>query len=290
MSGYDFEDDDPGNYMTVDDYAFDDGVGDLDDDIDDDLDDDIDFQDDPLLEEDEFGNLYGAPGVDTDVGMVYYPEKSVGDLATMVDANSGDPQYGSRRLLVSPNSIHVPTESEIDALAQQPLTARESARLVSTRHRNLVLAAPPTNQRAKSPPVRIQRGKPSDTRLTINRMTDYELASLLGERAQHIEDGATDIDPRVIAECRRRGIDDALNIAMVELYSKNVPLPMKVRQCSDRNKMIEWDARDLVLPTEVTTSTIDPELRKYISPEIPNTLDHLYMQFGITKFAYYKRT
>lgn len=123
--------------------------------------------------------------------------------------------------------------------------------------------------------LRKQRNNTLDTTTRVREITDpaerttrpymtiYERAAVIGERATRIEQGEENIDPLVIAICKKYNITVALDIAEIELESIAVPCPMVVKRrisrgvadAHDRGNVMEvyevWNVRELILPSQV---------------------------------------
>lgn len=90
-----------------------------------------------------------------------------------------------------------------------------------------------------------------DKRKTSIFMTKFEYARLIGERASQIENGEH-VHKSIID--KNPGIDNALDLAELELNDKTVPFPIQIERPITTTHGIQlfekWDVRELVLPRE----------------------------------------
>lgn len=150
-------------------------------------------------------------------------------------------------------------EPEEDPLADAEEEALRSAK--STPHR-----VPTKKGERKIKIVGPPKDGSPDQRISPPRMTKYEYAALIGERAEMISKGAR-IHPKYA------GVDtiDLIKIAQMELDDYSIPFPLMIRRPVDNpmfGKIVEvFKVRELTTPKQRLTKHIE----KY-TPENPWTL------------------
>lgn len=83
-------------------------------------------------------------------------------------------------------------------------------------------------------------------RRTRPLMTKFENAALIGERATHIEQGATDLSDAVVSEITSRGITRALDIAEVEINTPGAKIPLEIHRRIAPNVYEVWSPEELL--------------------------------------------
>lgn len=101
-------------------------------------------------------------------------------------------------------------------------------------------------------------------RKTRPYMTKFEYTAIIGERATAIEAGATDVDPRVIRRAKAEGVDNALDIAEMELEMTEVDFPMTIHRRIDPNVYEVWNVRELLLPSQLICTSYSPEATRLL--------------------------
>jgi len=90
-----------------------------------------------------------------------------------------------------------------------------------------------------------------DKRKTLNFMTKFEYTRIIGERAFQIENGEH-VHENIINN--NPGIDNALDLAELELNDVSVPFPILIERpiniFNDNQIFEKWNVRELVLPKD----------------------------------------
>lgn len=104
-----------------------------------------------------------------------------------------------------------------------------------------------------------------DSRRTRPLMSIFEHAALIGERATHIEQGATNIDDRVVNTFKTLGVTRALDIAEIEMGALGAPLPLDLHRRIAPGVYEVWGARELKTPKQVLCESYSDEATALLS-------------------------
>lgn len=130
-----------------------------------------------------------------------------------------------------------------------------------------------------------------ENRRTLPVMTEFERAKLIGERATQLEQGYTDIDPRIVAAAKSLGLTDMLYWAELELETITVPFPINVIRPISARACEVWNARELKLPSRVNCESYSPEataLLHSIRSDLRTTCMSFASMTPTREFALYK--
>lgn len=107
--------------------------------------------------------------------------------------------------------------------------------------------------------VRPELGE-EDKRIPINRITNFEYTSLIGQRAIQIGEGIP-VHPKY-----RGKSHDLLELARMELDDTSIPFPFKIRRPvgnpTNPVRMEIFDVRELMLPEQLLVNRIDEYMPK----------------------------
>lgn len=95
-------------------------------------------------------------------------------------------------------------------------------------------------------------------------MTKFEYAAIIGERATQIEAGATNIDSRVVTRAKAEKIDNALDIAELELETLEADFPLTVQRRIAPNLYEVWGVRELLLPSQILCTSYSREATRLL--------------------------
>lgn len=104
-----------------------------------------------------------------------------------------------------------------------------------------------------------------NARRTRPLMSIFEYAALIGERATHIEQGATNIDDRVVTNFTSQGITRALDIAEIEVNTTEAPLPLDIHRRVAPGVYEVWGARELKSQRDILCESYSPEATRMLS-------------------------
>lgn len=96
-------------------------------------------------------------------------------------------------------------------------------------------------------------------RVTEPLMTDFEYASLIGERATQLEQGYTDVAPAVVERARANDITCMLDLAELEIETLAAPFPVDVHRPIAPNVFEVWNTRELKLPSRIMCESYSDE-------------------------------
>ena len=201
----------------------------------------------------DIDELPAMGGDETDLGMAGYDAEDFEDedaQAVVFSADSDDDEtFGAAAGFDAPEgSDEINPEDEAEAAASG--VSEEQHRLLSS-------AAPQLARR--------ETLVTGDQRRTWPLMSDFEYAALIGERATQIEQGATDVDERVVELCREHGVTKALDIAEIEIEYLPAPFPLCVHRRLHDETYEVWPARELKIPSRILCESYSDEATEILT-------------------------
>ena len=190
---------------------------------------------------------------------VILPLESRRDVAEATDLAIGDSYLGPDSFAYDDDMA----DSAGEILTLKPTQASELVR----KQARFSADTPQQTTKAKQPGpggANVDKFITGAARRTRPIMTKFEYAAIIGERATQIEMGAQNIDKRVIARVQAEKIDNALDIAELELETIEADFPLTIQRRIGPNLYEVWKVRELLLPSQILCSSYSPEATRLL--------------------------